>query len=60
MIQEIEHKTARPGEEAVELFEMKNLDGTPESLAESKQCSAELEQRCGTKCNKWNERSKLL
>ena len=51
MIQEIEHKTARPGEEAVELFEMKNLDGTPESVAESKECSAEAAL--------WNQGSRM-
>ena len=27
-------------------------------MAESKQCLAELEQRCGTKGNEWNERCK--
>lgn len=59
LTQEIEDKTARSGDDAVKLSEMKeDLEDTQESLAEDKQFLAELEKSCATKGDEWDLRCK--
>jgi len=59
LTQEIEDNTARSGEDAMKLSEMKeDLEDTQEPPAEDKQFLAELEKSCATKGDEWDERCK--
>merc|ERR1719355_151655 len=57
--QAIERKSARVGEVAVGIANMKNdLKDTQETLEEDKAFLAELEKGCDTKAAEWSERQK--
>jgi len=59
LTQAIEKKTARAGEVAVELVNMKeDLEDTMNSLSEDQQFLANLEKNCATKKAEWAERQK--
>merc|ERR1719265_1374323 len=55
----IETKTARVGELAVEIVQMKNdLDDTAAALLEDKKFLADMDKNCEQKSKEWEERSK--